>query len=68
MVALTGTGRRRSDAGGDGTGGEGAKRALAGIFQVDDVGSGADRHLGFGGVANTCQERVMGRLLAGDDR
>ena len=58
----------RSDAGGDGIGGKGAESALAGIFEIDDIGAGADRHLGFGGIAHTCQEQGHRQALAGDDR
>ena len=58
----------RSDAGGDGIGGKGAESASAGIFEIDDVGAGADRHLGFGGIAHTCQEQGHRQALPGDDR
>ena len=58
----------RSDASVHGLWRESAEGSPAGIFEVDDIGAGADRHFGFGGIAHACQEQGHPSALSGKKR
>ena len=61
MVALIGARAATClHAGGDGVRSKGAERAVARVLEVDDVGAGAERQFGLGGIAHAGKEQGHG--------
>ncbi len=48
-----------------------AERAVAGVFEVDDIGAGGERQFGLGGIAYAGEEQghgILAVVIAGIDR